>query len=343
MQILKYGSAGVENLGQLVDGPGVPVGTALGYSTQSFTNYNAADINPATGELIAGNVRSGTYLNGANQLTRLLRIDVTTSPPQLLGFIQLTTPIPVRKSGDFAIDATGTYAYGIAVASDAAQTQTWWRADLTTGAVTTKLFGNGDRDFGSAALLPDGNVAFYSNEDGRVTVVDTEGNIVGFGTAPIAASSDGARCLPAPVVTLVCDPTALVDADGNVSTCTVTSDQPAPVGGWSIALTLPATSDRYTTDCTSPLVIADGETTATCTITAAANTAPGDGSVDAALAIAEGEGYALGDPVAATVTISDDDGAVTPATVTSVPTLSEWGLMLLSLGVAGFAFRRRRR
>ena len=149
---------------------------------------------------------------------------------------------------------------------------------------------------------------------------------------------------PPPTVTLTCDPTALMDADGNVSTCTITSDQPAPEGGLPVALTPPADNERYTTTCASPLTIAEGGTTVTCTITAVANTVVGDGSVTATLAIAESEAYALGDPASADVVINDDDQAGPVITTpTPVPTLSEWALMLLGLGIAGLAARRRLR
>ena len=133
-----------------------------------------------------------------------------------------------------------------------------------------------------------------------------------------------------------------MDAENNVALCTVTSDELAPEGGLSVAIALPG-SNRYTSTCVSPLIIPEGETTATCTITAVPNTVVGDGDAIATLTVLAGEGYAPGDPASAEVTIADDDKAVTTAGPTPIPTLSEWALILLSLGIAGFAARRRLR
>lgn len=193
LQVLKYGQGGVDNLGQIVDSSSVPPGTILGYSLQGLSNLNAADINPSTGELIAGNVRSGSYINGGSQLSRLLRIDVTKSPPELVGVIQLSPEIPAGASGDFAIDAAGAFAYGVARPSGGAST--FWKADLATGAVTSVPLAGSHPSFGGAALLSDGSLAFYSNE-GVVARFDTNGEWLSTAQVTGAESSDGARCLP---------------------------------------------------------------------------------------------------------------------------------------------------
>lgn len=143
-----------------------------------------------------------------------------------------------------------------------------------------------------------------------------------------------------PVLTVACTPAALNDSPGNIATCTITSDEVAPAGGLSVALTPPPGGPRYSTTCASPLTIPEGQKTAQCTITAIANTIVGDGSVDATLALLAGTGYTLGATPSATVTINDDDKV---ASVQPVPTLGEWALMLLSLGMAGFAAWRVRR
>ena len=143
-----------------------------------------------------------------------------------------------------------------------------------------------------------------------------------------------------PVLTVACTPAALNDSPGNIATCTITSDDPAPTGGLSVVLTPPPGGTRYSTSCASPLTIAAGQKTATCTITATKNTVVGDGSVDATLTLLAGTGYTLGAAPSATVTVNDDDRV---ASVQPVPTLGEWALMLLSLGMAGFAARRVRR
>lgn len=146
--------------------------------------------------------------------------------------------------------------------------------------------------------------------------------------------------VPVPSVSVACNPATLFDRADQMSTCTVTLSEPAPAGGLPITLTPPASSDRYTTTCASSLTVEAGATTATCTITAIANTKAGDGDVVATLALVAGNAYALGAPASASVTVRDDDLAVAP---TPVPTLSQWALMLLGLGMMGGAWRQRRR
>ncbi|WOP16529.1 IPTL-CTERM sorting domain-containing protein [Ottowia sp. SB7-C50] len=52
------------------------------------------------------------------------------------------------------------------------------------------------------------------------------------------------------------------------------------------------------------------------------------------------DGYKVGPNASATVAVNNDDGEVP---VTAIPTLSQWALMLLSLGLIGGAWRQRRR
>ena len=137
-----------------------------------------------------------------------------------------------------------------------------------------------------------------------------------------------------PVASLVCAPTALTDSAGQVATCTVTLDAPAPAGGLSLNLSPAAASPRYSSDCASPLVVAAGADRASCTITATANTVPGDGSVVATVELLAGTGYTLG-TVQAQVTVADDDLA-------AVPGLNLWGLVLASLGLGALTWRRQR-
>lgn len=85
------------------------------------------------------------------------------------------------------------------------------------------------------------------------------------------------------------------------------------------------------------MLVAAGASTASCTVTATANTTPGDGDVVASLSLLPGTGYALG-TAAAQVTVKDDDraGALAP-----IPTLSPWLLTLLSAGLGVLAWRRK--
>ena len=129
-------------------------------------------------------------------------------------------------------------------------------------------------------------------------------------TTATANGGDAASCLPKFVATLQCTPTDLVDSAGQVANCTVTTNQPAPVGGLSIALTPPAANPRYTTTCGSTISVAAGETSASCSITATPNTVPADGDVNATLQLATPDAmadYQLGSPIAATVTVRNDD------------------------------------
>ncbi|WOP16528.1 hypothetical protein [Ottowia sp. SB7-C50] len=339
IQVLKYGTTGVDNLGAIAN---MPDGTG-GLTDRWFQlgpNYNAAAFNPANNELIIGNLQSG----GARG--ELIRISVGNDVPTYLGKIPLvdangTATQILSQSGDFAIDATGTYAYGIATASGGAS-NTSYRIELATGIVTNLVKGVGENvvsvvwgPYGAAARLQNGQMAFVgglSTATPGVRLMDIPAGTVSgpanYTTTNTAQSLDATECLPVlPVVTLTCDPATLVDAASNVATCTITSDTAAPTGGLSVALTLPASNPRYTTTCESPIVIDAGQTTKQCTITAVENTVPGDGSVTATLALATpaaGAAYTLGTPTSADVTVNNDDAYVanltcTPTTLVDAP------------------------
>ena len=173
-------------------------------------------------------------------------------------------------------------------------------------------------------------------------------------SSPIAACTDSPVTVTihipprVPSVSLICAPSVLVDSPNQISTCTVTSDIPAGTSGLSVNLTLPVANPRYTTSCASPLVIPAGSTTATCTVTATANTVVGDGSAIADLSIAPAStpsDYAVTGPAAQVTVNNDDIDPRQPETTTPVPTLSDWGVLLLSaltIGTAAFFSRRKR-
>lgn len=104
-----------------------------------------------------------------------------------------------------------------------------------------------------------------------------------------------------PVVTLTASTSTLTDSAGQVSTITIAASNSNPL---SVALTLPAASTRYSTDCTNPIAVT---TSKTCTITATPNTTPFDGSASAAISLANGSGYTIGNPNNATIAINNDD------------------------------------
>ena len=346
-QVIRYGTAGAQNLGAIdatsfAMTSGTPPHSIFDPSPNP--NFNAADIDPNTGYLVVGMLRTGSYGRSGGtvqQMKTLLHIDVTATPPKLVKVTDLNVPVLLNTSGDFAIDATGSYAYGISyrapVTSPFVQAISYfWRADLNSGVVTQTLaslpvstspFGlfspqAGDQPYGGGALLPDGSYAFYANQtplgvisgstaQGRLLKIDANGAVQGFvALSPGSNSADATRCLPKLTATLVCTPANLVDAAGNVSTCTVTLDQPAPAGGWEVGLIPPASNPRYTTTCGASVTVAAGQTTAQCTITATPNTVPGDGFVDAVLELATPAAtadYELGTPNAATVRVDNDD------------------------------------
>jgi hypothetical protein len=113
-----------------------------------------------------------------------------------------------------------------------------------------------------------------------------------------------------PSVSVAASPATLVDAAANVATVTFTASAAAPAGGLSVAFTPPTAGGLIaSTTCTSPIAIAAGNTTATCTVTAAVNTVPGDGPTVGTTTVIAGAGYTVGAPASATVTVNNDDVA----------------------------------
>ena len=141
-------------------------------------------------------------------------------------------------------------------------------------------------------LLSDGNVSFANSS----TAADFTKNLVL--SPPVVVT---------PTVSMSASSATLVDSANNVALITVSVDVPAPAGGLLVALTPPAANARYSTSCVSPIFIAAGATTATCTVTATANTTLLDGNVTAALAIAAGNGYVLGANSSTSVAVNNDD------------------------------------
>ncbi|WP_312834575.1 autotransporter outer membrane beta-barrel domain-containing protein [Comamonas sp.] len=117
-----------------------------------------------------------------------------------------------------------------------------------------------------------------------------------------------ARAESAPAVGVVCTPAELSDAAGKVATCKVSLNA-ALTSDLSVNLALPAASARYTTTCSSPIVVPAHATEASCTITAVPNNTANDGDVTATLAIAPptvADAYTVNGP-AAQVLIKDKD------------------------------------
>ena len=319
IQVLKYGASGVDNLGTI---QGLPNGTggAGDLWQQLGPNYNAADVDPVTGDLIIATFQTG------GSLSRLIRVSLTGDVPTYSSTLTLSGPIPGAQSGDFAINAAGTHAYGVAYTAGTSiplvfPSSTPYSINLSTGLVTYLPAVTGADAFvpyGAGATLQDGNMAFYSSggSSGPITippsirVMTPAGALSGTYTYTGSNSADAASCLPKLKAKLECTPTTLVDADNNISTCTITLDQAAPVGGLPIALTPPTSDPRYTTTCGSSVTVAAGQTTAQCTITATPNLVPADGDATANISLSTPDplaDYELDTPTSAAVLVQNDD------------------------------------
>ncbi|WP_028600858.1 IPTL-CTERM sorting domain-containing protein [Ottowia thiooxydans] len=152
------------------------------------------------------------------------------------------------------------------------------------------------------------------------------------------------RLIP-PEASIACTPSELTDSADQVSTCTVTLSY-SPTEAMSVNLNLPAASARYGTTCASPILIAANTSSATCTLTAVANTVAGDGDVTAELSIAIptiADTYTVAGSPAQVIVRNDDVAVVTPVPPTPVPTLGQWAMMLLSLSLAGVGLAGSRR
>ncbi|MCS4292063.1 hypothetical protein M2375_000258 [Comamonas sp. BIGb0152] len=151
---------------------------------------------------------------------------------------------------------------------------------------------------------------------------------------PQASVSANFEVVP-PVASIQCDQSALQDSAGQTTTCTVTLSRPTP---YALSLRLITTGDtgRYS-GCAEPLEMAAGASSASCVLTATANTTQGDGSVTLTVAIAapnQVQDYSvLPAASSAEVRIANDDGeaAAPPASLSpvAVPSLSHGALALL--------------
>ena len=226
-EMLRYGRDGVDNLG-IVQGLGLYRTVANNSDSEvpgaidmrSGPNFNAADIDPVTGIMYLANFQSGGVLD------KVHRIDVTQTPPRYVGTLTLGTNIPGAQSGDFAIDAAGQWAYGVATTGS---TNVSYRFRLSDGLVETlATSGLGAYPYGAAARFintADPNIttamAFYGRTGVLsigTRVMDVSGGTLSPSqTTALSNSADGAACLPKWVATLQCIPTNLVDAAGNVS------------------------------------------------------------------------------------------------------------------------------
>ena len=104
-----------------------------------------------------------------------------------------------------------------------------------------------------------------------------------------------------------------------------------------------AANPRYATTCGASVVLAEGTSSSTCTVTATANTVPGDGSVTGSIALqANAAAYNLGTPSSADVVVNDDD-SVTPPGGNGDPIGVPVGGWPAGLGLAALAWAQLRK
>nr|WP_312988405.1 hypothetical protein [Comamonas koreensis] len=167
---------------------------------------------------------------------------------------------------------------------------------------------------------------------------------------PLASVSANFEVVP-PTVSIQCDKTQLLDSEGQTASCTLTLSRPADTA-LTVGLSTSGDTARYS-GCAGPLEIAVGASTASCTITATANTVRGDGQVTVSVAIAPaanpGDYSLLAGTSVASIQIANDDGeaaapvVIPPSVAVPVPGLSDGMLVLLSMGLLGCgAFTSRR-
>jgi hypothetical protein len=177
---------------------------------------------------------------------------------------------------------------------------------------------------------------------GVTTVLAGAGYSVG---APASATvnvtnNDAVPVVPAVFVTAA--PNVVGDSGGVITlTFTATSVPAAPL---TVNITPPTVGGLIaSTTCGATVTITPPATTATCTVTAAANTVPGEAPTASTATVLAGTGYTVGDLPTANISVTDDDAAPVGA-ATPVPTMGVFGLGLMGLLIAGFAgFAQRRR
>lgn len=191
---------------------------------------------------------------------------------------------------------------------------------------------------------PTAAVAQCSGSAVTNTIVDgTDFTVSGTTTAGTNAQATLACPAPPtpPVASVSCTPDTLVDAAGQSAICAITLNVSQP-GDLAVNLQPPASNPRYQSSCQNTIVIPAGATSATCSVTATANTESGDGDVTATLSILDAAAYTVG-VRSDSVAIKNDDQVLPPSTPAPVPSLSEWTLLGLSLSVAALGLVRIRR
>lgn len=176
-----------------------------------------------------------------------------------------------------------------------------------------------------------------TNPSNLIAILDTEpgpgeqseAQAVAFGVIPLI-----------PEAQVSCAPAALIDAAGQNSTCTVTVTNP-PRSAYAIELTVAGDSTRFSSNCAS-VSFAALQTQATCTVTATPNNTPGDGVATVVVSVSSDSEEPSWLAVGSAQTITIRDSSTTGVGITAVPTLGEWMLAMLGLGLGALGLRHIR-
>lgn len=207
LEVIKYGASGFENLGPV---QGMPAGY------DRYPYFNSADIAP-DGFLYIAKFFVDQTVPGGNH-GEILKISLANDQPTYVATIALTPgvgeasapgvkPVFSDVSQDFAIDASGQYAYGLiekfnpALGAVRGRVDAY-RIDLATGAVTFDQNFANVREFSyqGTARLPGGDYAITGkNGDYRLM-----SNLQPLGTSDqwpggVNGSGDAASCIAAPI------------------------------------------------------------------------------------------------------------------------------------------------
>ena len=260
-------------------------------------------------------------------------------------------PACIRRTLVYTPDIAGVHGIGLDqwTTADMLQGIVWQGRSLAQGGIEPNQarsfaeFQNDPRFADMVVFAVEGGAG--NGSSGFVGAIDNI-EVVG----PLASVSANFEVVP-PSASIQCDKAQLLDSEGQTSICTLRLSRPAEAT-LSIALNTSGDASRYS-GCAGSLEMAAGDSTASCTITATANTVKGDGQVNVSIAIAPaanpGDYSLLEGASVAFILITDDDGAVAapvvlpPAAAVPVPGLSGVMLALLSMGLLGCgAFTSRR-
>ena len=354
LNLLRYDASGATVVGPVTGLPGI-----TGPGSQLGAGVNAADIDLTTGDLIVGILRSG------GSMSTLYRINVNTlvATP-----ITLSPAIPGASSGDLVVDPTGQFAYGVSLSTSLPFLSYVWKANLSTGAVTTLQTVNGAPfPIGGAAWLANGKIALTSNKNtpggtgsptaGITFIGDSSSGAMltnDYGANPattMSDSTDGSACMPRTRVTKrVQDttgaPVAAAPAGNYVLTATCTGGAPSFTALSGLAGTVTNVNSVSAGVGYADVLLPVGSTGCTVTEnTASLPTAPAGyswGATPTPTYVQPASPIPLVTPSASITNVLTLLSVTPGGGAAAVPTLGSYVLGLLGLLVAGLGWRHRR-